>query len=252
MLNEKLSPAFFKRPQRFCGLWLTLGLLMTHGLVQADSRSEVLAPFSSEYAVDYSGFNAVRSVTLRSESDEYILRSVLTLKGVARLSGYGPVYEESRFRVVDGIIQPLLYTIGEKKKNPDRDIRIEFDWDSSVSRGYAKGEAQEFELEAGFQDPLTFEIMARMLLASGERNFALKVHEGHRVREYTFIPKGEEHVNVASRAEEVDKYFIDRNSSRELYYWFDPDYLFLPLKITQVHGQKTKGTVSLRSSSLLD
>ena len=90
------------------------------------------------------------------------------------------------------------------------------------------------------------------MLVSGERNFALKVHEGHRVREYTFIPKGEEHVNVASRAEEVNKYFIDRNSSRELYYWFDPDYLFLPLKITQVHGQKTKGTVSLRSSSLLD
>jgi len=252
MLKQNAS-LFSRQAMRWLATaWLVSSLFCFPFALKADPFAQVLAPFSSEYAVDYSGFNAVRSVALEVDGNEYSLRTVLTLKGVARLSGYGPVYEESRFRIVDGVIQPLLYTINEKKPNPKRDIRIEFDWDQQISRGFAKGEDQQFALQPGIQDPLTFELMARLRLALGEDTFSLAVHEGHRVREYTFIAKGEEHVNVASRAEEVNKYLVDRNSSRELYYWFDSDYLFLPLKISQVHGQKTKGTVSLLSSTLLN
>ena len=201
--------------------------------------------------MNYSGFKAVRTISLETDGNEYILRAVLELKGIARLTGYGPVVEESRFTVVDGVIQPLLYVIGEQKENPKRDIRIEFDWARGISRGFAKGEEQNLPLEKGIQDPLTFELMGRLKLTDGERKFTMNVHEGHRIRQYTFVPQREEMVNVASRADDAEKFFIDRNSSRELYYWFNPEYLYLPLMIQQVHGQKISGTVSLTSSSLL-
>ena len=231
----------------------TLAFMLTIacGAVNA-SESVLLKPFQSEYAVNYSGFRAARTVSLERDGEEYILRSTTRLKGAARLTGYGPIYEVSRFTLHHGVIQPSLYSIGEDKANPKRDIRIEFDWASGASSGYAKGEDRSFALETDMQDPLSFELMARLMLAQGKLDFVLKVHEGHRVRSYHFIEQEEETLNVASRAISATRYFIDRNSSRELYYWFSNNPEQIPLQIRQRHGQKTKGTVTLTKSTLLD
>ena len=230
---------------------LALLLTLFHGSVEA-SESVLLEPFQSEYAVDYSGFRAARTISLEKDGEEYILRSTTRLKGAARLTGYGPIYEVSRFTLQDGVIRPSLYSIGEDKPNPKRDIRIEFDWASGMSGGYAKGEERSFALETDMQDPLSFELMARLLLAEGNRDFVLKGHEGHRIRSYHFIKQEEETLNVASRAIPATRYFIDRNSSRELYYWFSNNPKQIPIQIRQRHGQKTKGTVTLTKSTLLE
>ena len=216
------------------------------------SESVLLEPFHSEFAVDYSGFRAARTVSLENDGEEYILRSTTRLKGAARLTGYGPIYEVSQFTLQDGVIRPSLYSIGEDKPNPKRDIRVEFEWDLGTSSGYAKGEERSFALEPNMQDPLSFELMARLLLSEGDRDFVLKVHEGHRVRSYHFIEQEEEALSVASRTISTTRYFIDRNSSRELYYWFSNNPKQIPLQIRQQHEQKTKGTITLTKSTLLD
>ncbi|NBP93986.1 MAG: hypothetical protein EBU28_01050 [Gammaproteobacteria bacterium] len=100
MLKQNAS-LFSRQAMRWLATaWLVSSLFCFPFALKADPFAQVLAPFSSEYAVDYSGFNAVRSVALEVDGNEYSLRTVLTLKGVARLSGYGPVYEESRFRPI--------------------------------------------------------------------------------------------------------------------------------------------------------
>ena len=68
---------------------LALLLTLFHGSVEA-SESVLLEPFQSEYAVDYSGFRAARTISLEKDGEEYILRSTTRLKGAARLTGYGP------------------------------------------------------------------------------------------------------------------------------------------------------------------
>ena len=246
----RLRPLLFINVIPSLGAALSLLLGLFPGAANASTL--VLEPFQSEYAVDYSGFRASRKVSLEKVGEEYILRSTTRLKGIARLSGYGPVYEVSRFTLQNGMIRPTLYSIGEDKENPKRDIRIEFDWSLGLSEGFAKGEAQSFPLAVGTQDPLTFELMGRLLLAEGKRDFALHVHEGHRVRDYRFIEEGEETLNIASRAISSTRFFIDRNSSRKLYYWFADDSAHLPLQIRQLLGQKTKGTVTLTRSTLLN
>ena len=246
----RLRPLLFINVIPSLGAALSLLLGLFPGAANASTL--VLEPFQSEYAVDYSGFRASRKVSLEKVGEEYILRSTTRLKGIARLSGYGPVYEVSRFTLQNGMIRPTLYSIGEDKENPKRDIRIEFDWSLGLSEGFAKGEAQSFPLTVGTQDPLTFELMGRLLLAEGKRDFVLHVHEGHRVRDYRFIEEGEETLNIASRAISSTRFFIDRNSSRKLYYWFADDSAHLPLQIRQLHGQKTKGTVTLTRSTLLN
>jgi opacity protein-like surface antigen len=88
------------------------------------ASSTVMAPFQSHYSVDYSGFGASRVVSLERAGPDYILRSTTKLKGFARLSGFGPVYEVSRFEMHDGVIRPLLYTVGDGQNKHKRDIRI--------------------------------------------------------------------------------------------------------------------------------
>ena len=249
----RLRPLLFiNRIPAFLALGAAFSLLLGLFPSVGSASNLIFEPFRSEYAVDYSGFRADRKVSLEKVGEEYILRSTTRLKGVARLSGYGPVYEVSRFTLHNGMIRPTLYSIGEDKENSKRDIRIEFDWVSGLSEGFAKGNVQSFPLAAGMQDPLSFELMGRLQLAEGKRDFVLHVHEGHRVRDYRFIEEEEETLNIASRAISSTRFFIDRNSSRELYYWFADDLGYLPLQIRQLHGQKTKGTVTLTGSSLLD
>ncbi|MHC8596922.1 DUF3108 domain-containing protein [Arenicellales bacterium IMCC55707] len=235
----------------FQGSALVLALIFFPQLGASSTEIELLSPYRAEYAVDYSGFNAKRVITLETVGDEYVLNAVTTLKGVARLSGYGPVYEVSRFSIVDGVVRPYLYTISEKKPNPKRDIKIEFDWETGMSSGFAKGESQSFPIFLGIQDPLSFELMARLNLIKGNRDFAIQVNEGHRIREYRFIEKENQTLYPGDYAVSTSRFFIDRNSSRELYYWFSDENLYLPIQVQQVHGQKIKGTVNLEKSSLL-
>jgi hypothetical protein len=247
---------FFKPcmlPRFACQLRATvcsITLMVTGGLAIASEA--VLSPFESHYDVNYSGFAAGREISLARDGPDYILRSTTTLRGFARLSGMGPVYEVSRFEFRDGVIRPRLYTVGDGEDNPKRDIRIEFDWDLGVSHGFAKGKDQSFPLEPGMQDPLTFELMARLELTRGASNLQFRVHEGHRVRGYTFNKQGVETLEVRGQPVQVTRYFIDRNSSRELYYWFDPDTLYLVMQLRQRHKGRTKGTVTLTHSTLLD
>jgi hypothetical protein len=47
------------------------------------------------------------------------------------------------------------------------------------------------------------------------------------------------------------RYLIDRQSSRQLYYWLSPDLDYLMVQLRQVHEGKTKASGILTWSSLL-
>jgi hypothetical protein len=216
------------------------------------ASSTVIAPFQSHYSVDYSGFGASRVVSLERAGTGYLLRSTTKLKGFARLSGFGPVYEVSRFEMHDGVIRPLLYTVGDGQKKQKRDIRIEFDWEAGLSRGFAKDTEQTFPLKAGIQDPLTFELMARLEFSRGQRAPHYLVHEGHRIRDYVFVEQEPETLEIAGQSVAATRFFIDRSSSRELYYWFASKPHFTAIQLRQEHNGKVKATVVLKHSTMLE
>ena len=216
------------------------------------ASSTVMAPFQSHYSVDYSGFGASRVVSLERAGPDYILRSTTKLKGFARLSGFGPVYEVSRFEMHDGVIRPLLYTVGDGQNKHKRDIRIEFDWKTGLSRGFAKNKEQTFPLKLGMQDPLTFELMARLEFSRGQRAPHYLVHEGHRIRDYVFVEQAPETLEIAGQSVAATRFFIDRSSSRELYYWFTSKPHFTAIQLRQEHKGKVKATVILKHSTMLE
>lgn len=216
------------------------------------ASSTVMVPFQSHYSVDYSGFGASRVVSLERTGPDYVLRSTTKLKGFARLSGFGPVYEVSRFEMHDGVIRPLLYTVGDGQNKHKRDIRIEFDWTAGLSRGFAKNQEQTFPLKSGMQDPLTFELMARLEFSRGQWAPHYLVHEGHQIRDYVFVEQEPETLEIAGQSVAATRFFIDRSSSRELYYWFASKPHFTAIQLRQEHNGKVKATVILNHSTMLE
>ena len=231
---------------------LVIAALLALFCTSTVASSTVMTPFESHYSVDYSGFRASRVVSLERTGSDYILRSTTTLKGLAQLSGFGPVYEVSRFEMHDGVIRPLLYTVGNDQNKHKRDIRIEFDWKTGLSRGFAKNKEQTFPLESGMQDPLTFELMARLEFTRGQRAPHYLVHEGHRIRDYVFVEQESETLKIAGQSVAATRFFIDRSSSRELYYWFASKPHFTAIQLRQEHNGKVKATVKLNHSTMLD
>ncbi|MDP6949120.1 MAG: DUF3108 domain-containing protein [Arenicellales bacterium] len=214
------------------------------------SSATLLVPFSTTYQVSYSGLPAQRTVVLDRQADHYALTAVTRLTGVAALVGFGPVTERSQFEVHDGVIRPLLYTAGEEQANPDHDIRIEFDWSADISRGFAKGADYSFPIEAGVQDPLSFELMARLDIAGGNREPIYTVHEGYQLRPYRFLEQGPDTLRIKGQHIDTVRYLIDRQSRRQLYYWLAPTADYLAVQLRQVQKGKVKSTVLLLHSSL--
>ena len=150
------------------------------------------------------------------------------------------------------MIRPLLYTVGNGQNKHKRDIRIEFDWKAGLSQGFAKNKEQTFPLKSGIQDPLTFELMARLEFSRGQRAPHYLVHEGDRIRDYAFVEQESETLEIAGRSVAATRFFVDRGSSRELYYWFAAKPHFTAIQLRQEHKAKVKATVILKQSTMLE
>ena len=225
-------------------------LLLT-ALTPALCLGAELEPFSATYTISRSGFKAERTVELSRDGADYLLTAKTTLKGLASLAGRDSAIETSRFRFQGNRIVPILYTADDGSGKPERTIRIEFDFSDGVSRAQARGAEHLLKLDQEILDPLSFELMARIDLRNGVADPHYMVHEGDRLRPYRFLLQGPETIVIGRKRLETLSYLIDRESSRQLYYWLCPKLDHLMVKLHQAHGGKTKASGILRSSSLL-
>ena len=71
-----MSSTTKKLRRSFRGRALVLALLLFPQLGESSTEIELLSPYRAEYAVDYSGFNAKRVITLETVGDEYVLNAI--------------------------------------------------------------------------------------------------------------------------------------------------------------------------------
>ena len=99
-------------------------------------------------------------------------------------------------------------------------------------------------------DPLSYELMARIDLQQGVTEPHYTVHEGDQLRLYRFVLEQAETVMISGYSVESLRYFIDRKSSRQLYYWMSPKLDYLVVKLKQLRKGKVKAAGVLTRSSI--
>ena len=156
--------------------------IFAHAVTDKDA---VLQPFDSTYKLKGWGIlEFKRTVTLSREDGLYTLRSTNKAAGLASLSGYGPVIEETKFMIFSGQIRPLTYSNIDQSGISSLNDSIEFDWANQIARSHRKGKTFSVPLQDGVLDPLTVELRARLDLEYGLQVASYQVHEVEQIRTY--------------------------------------------------------------------
>ena len=226
--------------------WVLILVLLPTQVISGND----IEPFSAEYAITRSGLNIERKVKLTRSGQHYHLTASTRLKGLGSLTGIGTLVEQSHFQLRSGRIQPDLYTADDGTEDSDRAIRIEFNWSSGTSHVHYRGTELTMPLTPNVLDPLSFELMARIDLQQGVTEPLYTVHEGDQLRPYRFVLEQAETVMIGGQSVQSLRYFIDRKSSRQLYYWMSPKLGYLVVKLKQMSNGKVKAEGVLTRSSL--
>ena len=223
---------------------------LSHAVTRDDAA---LQPFDSTYKLKGWGILEIeRTVTLSRENNLYILRSTNKAAGLASLTGYGPVIEETKFTISSGQIRPLTYSNVDQSEISGLNDSIEFDWTGQVARSKRKGKTFSVPLEDGVLDPLTVELRARLDLENGLQVATYQVHEVEEIRTYRVSRLPLETIRAAGLQFKSVHLVIDAGrKNRHLHYWLAPELAYMPVQLKQLHNGKVEARAILIGSSLL-
>ena len=223
---------------------------LTHGVTHDDAA---LQPFNSTYKLKGWGIVEIeRTLKLSREGNLYVLRSINKAGGLASLTGYGPVIEETKFTISSGKIRPLTYSNVDQSGISSLNDSIEFDWTNQVARSQRKGKNFSLPLEDGLLDPLTLELRVRLDLEHGLQVPTYQVHEVEEIRTYRVSRLPMETVQAVGMQFKSIHLIIDAGrKNRLLHYWLAPELAYLPVQLMQFHNDKIEAHAILIGSSLL-
>ena len=226
--------------------------VMYSNILLAADEYRMLQPFEAIYRIQGWGVVEIqRTVTLSYDAPIYKIRLVNEVTGLASLTGYGPVVEESQFVLMLDLIQPLIYSNIDQSGRSDLHDLIHFDWDNSLARSLRKEERFILPIKTGVLDPLTVELSVRRDLIAGRSYDTYLVHEVEQVRTYHINRLADATVDTELASFETVHLTIDTGrSNRLLHYWLAPSLSYLPIRVIQYHNGKLEVQATLQETSL--
>jgi len=209
-----------------------LGLALSGGgsLLPADAD---LKPFTASFGVSR-GALPLGSLELKftlDERGEYRYHAHTQPGLLSSWFSGEEIVEESQGRLRKEGPQPRAYRYVEQG-NPKDDLEVQFDWSAMRAVTTSGGVTWNQDIEPGTQDRLSQQLMVRLQLAQGQREFAYQVADGGKLKEYHFRVVGEETVKTPRGRLRCLK--VERSKEQrppDYLIWFAPDLDYLPVRI---------------------
>jgi hypothetical protein len=209
-----------------------------------------LHPFHASYNVNYKGFNA-GSTSLKLEKDGqgvYTYESRANARGVFRIAFSDEITQTSWFVIADGHVVPVRYRADDGSKKTDRDIEIEFDWESERARGVAEQEKVNVAVPEGAQDAMSIQAAHLLDLVRGEQAMSYAMVDKDRVKEYHYKLEGTQRLSTAIGDLDTVIYRVERpGSKRVTRTWHAPSLGFLPVRGERLRDGKREFVMEIRS-----
>ncbi len=204
--------ATFRRPARLVLLCL---LILTALMLARPGRAGAEPPypeFVADYIVRVNGLKVgTATFSLRHVgADEYVYEQRSKSTGLASLLGADASTQMTRWRYVDGVIQPLEYRAERKKGDDDDNAHLFFDWDRMLVENRGAGEHWKMPLPEGTLDKLIMQMAMLFDLRDGKKRLDYAVAREGRIKHYLFEVTGRDQVELpfgayeAIRAERKD------------------------------------------------
>lgn len=201
-----------------------------------------LQPFRATYRVSagvLSG-NLVLSLEHRTGED-WVLTSVATTRGVARLFRRGELVERTVLRFTPEGILPMEYHRDDGISGPDRNAALIFSHADGRVYGSDREHTVDLPLDGGVIDRLSMQVRLMRDLTAGLRPEEYSVVDRGEIREMDISYADVERIEAANQ--QLDTLRLDhqsRNSSRSTRLWVAEDFNYLPVRIEQKRRGETQ------------
>ena len=220
-------------------------LMLFTGVALCPAGTEPAAPaalkpptFVATYSVAWHGITAGEStLTLAATAPgQYRYSSVDHAHGLFRLFLRHAITQESRFRLVDGQIQPISFR--SQGGGPPENVR--FDWRSGRVTGTAKHKQIDLKLEPGTQDPGSVQISLMLGFLAGHPPASFWMLNTDVINQFEFVRRGEATLDTPlGRLHTLIYTSHHAGARRTTYMWLAPSLDYLPVRLEQHSGDST-------------
>ncbi len=135
---------------------------------------------------------------------------------------------------------------------PDRDAKLDFDWDKQRVRNDVRNKPWNMPIHAGVLDRLGFQLQLRQDLKAGKDHMTYDIADGGKLKDFEFavVKKGPlktKHGTIETI--QVDQIRDPHNHKRETHLWFAPKWDYLLVRMIQIENG-TKYEIYLDSAQL--
>jgi hypothetical protein len=230
-------------------LLLLAGPTPSVAAVQAPAQSgAALQPptFVATYSIAWHGITAGESTLTLAETapGQYRYSSVDHAHGLFALFLPHAITQESRFRLIDGQIEPLSFR--SEGGGPPEDVR--FDWMSGRVTGTAKHKHIDLQLKPGTQDPGSVQIALMMALLAGKPPSSFWMLNTDVINQFEFVRRGEATLDTPLGKLRTVLYTSHHaRARRTTYMWLAPSLDYLPVRLEQHRGDSTLFALTIRA-----
>ena len=245
-LNKRTPSRRIQATRRFA---LLIFLCALGGPVLSKPGGIISEPFFARYSLTTQGAKiGVTEWTMKAiAADIFVYESRTVAAGIYGLVSDQEVTERSEWQLRDGMIQPLSYSYHRSGGDRERDVAVNFDWETRQAENTAEGHSWRMPVPDGTLDKLSYLLVMMRDLAEAKSPLRYQIADGGRLKVYELRIEGEERIDTALGS--LDTVVVRRlrdSDERETLLWCAESLDYMPVKIE--HREKD-GTVLWRIES---
>jgi len=202
--------------------------------------------FVATYSIAWHGITAggATLTLVQTGPDTYRYRSVDRATGLFRLFVGKAITQESRFRLVGGQIQPLIFR--SQGGGPPENVR--FDWPRGRVIGTAKRTHIDLKLEPDTQDPGSVQIALMLAFLRGHPPASFWMLNTDVINRFEFVHRGEATLKTPLGPLPTVLYTSHHAKARRTtYMWLAPALDYMPARLEQRRGEDTLFALNILS-----
>lgn len=215
----------------------------------AGADSSELASFETVYTVRISFVRGESRISLRKDSDgTYIYDAHTRPTGLIGFFVRKDIRETSRFRIDGDRLVPLHYERTDTISDEQRDMVLDFDWDSGVATIRYDDTEEQIELTPDAIDPGLLAIAVKFDLANSRPPGPYAMIERGKVESISVQPEGEESLDTRAGSFNTERFSHESpDQNRTTKIWSAESLGYLMVQMAQYKGDRERAKLTLES-----